>query len=157
MEECHSFVQWLFPLHEESAFAVVYPILTPPHAAALAASEEARARMRAAEARFRVFLGLPAAAGAPPAAPPAAPVLNERTELWAHPGDHNLLRVTRIIRSLRFFGLDDLSAAFWRDVDAVAEAAGLGAVTRAFWRQAAEAPVFESMRSLPRASGGGRR
>ena len=144
MEECHDYVQWLFPLHEESAFALVYPILTAPQVAALAASEEARSRMRAAEARFRVFLGFPAAGAAG-----GAPVLNERTQLWAHRGDHNLLRVTRIIRSLRFFGLDELSAAFWRDVDAVAVAAGLGDVTRAFWRQAAEAPVWDSMRSLP--------
>jgi hypothetical protein len=145
MEECHDYVQWLFPLHEESAFALVYPILTEAQAASLAGSAEARARMGAAEARFRVFLGLPAA-GAPAASSP----LNSRTALWAHPGDHNLLRVTRIIRSMRFFGLEDLSAAFWRDADAVADAAGLGDVTRAFWRQAAEAPVWESMRALPK-------
>ena len=227
-------VQWLWPLHEPSAFAVVFPVLTRQQVAELSASAEARGRMLASLARFRLFYGLPAeaeggAAGAPAAdaaaapaaaaeaaaggggaggsssgggggggggadsprspggsssssraqpaepaageaaigaagegaAPPpapaaaAAPAANEglppgfspaRAALWASNGDHNLLRVTRIIRSLRFFGLQAQSDAFYRDVLAVARWAGLSRTTLGFWRKAHEEDVWASMR-----------
>ena len=36
-----------------------------------------------------------------------------RIKEWAKPYDHNLLRITRIIRSLRLFGLNDQSRIFY--------------------------------------------
>jgi hypothetical protein len=78
--------------------------------------------------------------GLPPGFSPA------RASLWAANGDHNLLRVTRIIRSLRFLGLAAESAAFYRDVLVVAQWAGLSRTTLGFWRKASEEDVWKSMR-----------
>ena len=59
MEECHDYVQWMWPLHEPSMFAVVYPVLTPAQASLLRNSPDARSRMKKALQRFRLFYGLP--------------------------------------------------------------------------------------------------
>ena len=214
MEECHDYVQFMWPLHEPSAFASVFPVLTREQAAAISASPAARARMLAGLAKFRVFYGVPegvvipvrrkAHANAPDGGPAAvvgpdevadvtaigdvprrSPRLNasahasagptseglaaashgdggaaasepataaptpdiSRVRLWAHNGDHNLLRITRIIRSLRLIGLDDAAAAFWRDFQIVGEWAKLSAATIGFWRRAALDPdVWNTMR-----------
>ena len=265
MEECHDYVQWMWPLHEPSAFAVVFPVLTRPQVAELSASAEARGRMLAGLARFRLFYGLPAsapagaegacaaagaaagaagaadavpasasggggssseggqaasaaaaasaaplrsassgssgsswgpraantaedgpgvepegaalgaqapaaaasgaqgmgeeaAAGQPlPAAAAAAAAVGgndglppdfspERASQWAYNGDHNLLRITRIIRSLRFFGLEGEAQAFYQDALVVARWARLSKTTQQYWRKAAEDAVWQSMR-----------
>ena len=103
------------------------------------------------EAAVAAAPGSPAAAGAPGAAaedndglPPG--FSSVRAALWAANGDHNLLRITRIIRSLRFLGLQAESAAFYRDVLVVARWAGLSRTTLGYWRKASEDDVWHSMR-----------
>lgn len=101
-----------------------------------------------------------AAANVPPAAPAAhlsgaedcaaeapAPFDAHRVALWAHNGDHNLLRITRIIRSLRLFGLEAESRMFYRAARAVGEARGLSGTTLQFWQRASEEPPFAPLRS----------
>ena len=168
MEECHDYIQWLFPLHEESAYAQVYPVLLPAEAALLAASPHARRRMRLSLARLRLFWGLCDEAAAAAAAAAAAHdddgaaaslvmdarallsgVVPARVRLWARPYDHNLLRVTRALRSLRLLGLHGEAASLFAEVDAVAQAQGLDERTRAYWSKAATAPVWSSLRGDP--------
>jgi len=252
MEECHDYVQWMWPLHEPSAFAEVYPVLTEEQVSILRASEEARARMLASLRRFRLFYGLPplpdtpspaphpqqqqeqgqcasesgsgsgsgsggaateggaacaqtvgtlsptvekeggsaggvaeeggsattsgmptvpandataaatttavAADAAPPAdLPPTSSSSHpsstlppgfseERASMWCHNGDHNNLRVTRIIRSLRFFGLERESREFYEDVLTVAKWSKLGSRTLGFWKKSSEGGLWDSLR-----------
>jgi hypothetical protein len=66
---------------------------------------------------------------------------------WLHAGDHNHLRLTRMLRSLRVLGLEGEAAALWEALRALHErqsAAGrrtITAETFAFWRQAATSPL----------------
>jgi len=194
MEECHDYVQWMWPLHEPSAFAVVFPVLTEAQAAILQASPEARNRMNASLKRFRQFYGLPSSTqkecnsseirqncnacgtesegrsvmnssseageggvaqkgwrageemsdGAESKLPPG--FSEERAGMWCMEGDHNNLRITRIIRSLRLFGLEVEAASFYSDALTVANWARLGPRTIKFWKKAAEDEVWRSLR-----------
>jgi hypothetical protein len=64
---------------------------------------------------------------------------------WLHAGNHNHLRLTRILRSLRVLGLEREAAALWEALRTLYEreaAAGRRTITPetfAFWRQAARA------------------
>ena len=139
MEECHDYVQWVWPLHEPSMFASVFPVLDEEQAAVLAGSPTAQAHARAALAKFYAFWGLPATPGGPYDA------ASNRLR-WCRDGDHNLLRVTRVIRSLRLMGLEAEAAAFAETARAVGAKRGLSRRTLTYWRRAAEEPCFAPLR-----------
>lgn len=108
-EAAHDFIQWLFPLPEPSRFNRDAPLLTPDDIAAFRAEPELRARLLASFARTLRFLGLVTAADGSVVEGPNFP--DREPEVWANP-NHNWLRVTRILRSLRLLGLEDRAAAF---------------------------------------------
>ena len=58
-------------------------------------------------------------------------------------------RDSEVKRSLRFFGLEAESAAFFRDVVAAAKGSGLSATTIRFWRRAVEGGLWDTMRGMP--------
>ena len=87
--------------------------------------------MRASLTRFRTFLGLPIAEDGVPAQP-------QRWNAWAQDGNHNLLRVTRAIRSTRLFGLEDEARSLYEAAMVVAQDRRLSRVTRQFWAAAAQ-------------------
>jgi len=130
MERCHDHMQWMFPLHEPSMFATEYEILSERDVAELQASNVAKSNMRAALQHFRSFLGL------------GSPVNVDLWEEWAHDGNHNLLRITRAIRSLRLFGLEAEAREFFGFAMQVAEECNLSIVTQRFWMAALEGPVL---------------
>ena len=140
MEECHDYVQWMWPLHEESHFASVFPVLTQDVADVLAKSEQARGRLLAGLARFRSFYGVHE----------DGKVDDDKVQQWCHNGDHNLLRITRIIRSLRILGLEEPAQQFYKDMTAVGEANGLSETTLRYWKRAAEEPPLSPLRDAPR-------
>ena len=66
-----------------------------------------------------------------------------RQREWFHAGDHNLLRITRILDCLNTLGLEAHARAFLRALDAVCDAAP-GTIpprTQKFWRAAVPADV----------------
>jgi len=137
LEKCHDQVQWMFPLHEASNFAEVYPILTPPVVAACRASFVVKRSMQLAATRMEKFYRLG---------------LNNSTIHWiwtANKHDrpnHNLLRITRIIRSLRFMGLEDEAKQFHDSAAKIAKQHGLGDKTFEYWSKALNDNVWESLR-----------
>ena len=58
------------------------------------------------------------------------------TEGWRRPSDHNHLRITRIIKSLRLISGDAAADAFKRSIEALAEDTWVEARARKFWSQA---------------------
>ena len=80
-------------------------------------------------ARFSAFLGLPLTAYGSPPQP-------QRWDAWAHDGNHNLLRVTRAIRSSRLFGLEDEARSLYEAAMTVAQDRRLSRMTVQFWTAA---------------------
>ena len=139
MEECHDYVQWIWPLHQPSAYARDAPVLDRGTAAALAASPMARRGGRAALVRFAAFWGLGVF---------GLDMNATKLAHWCVPGNHNLLRVTRVLRSSRLLGLDNDAVAFAAAVNTAAASVEvrLPVRTLGFWSRAATGPLFEPLR-----------
>jgi hypothetical protein len=109
LEAVHDFIQWLFPLPEPSQFNPDAPLLTAEDIAAFKYDRVMRANLYRSLERMLRFLGLQ---------------LREDGEVVE--GDfvrieqvfgyqnHNWLRITRILRSLRLLGLEAEAQALYR-------------------------------------------
>lgn len=89
-ERGHDFIQWVFPTDEESRFHPEAPVMTCQEAIILGEDPELREKVLAALERFKGFLKL-----------------ETGPHWWARPNDHNLLRISRVIRCLALLGLEE--------------------------------------------------
>ena len=139
LEGVHDYIQWLFPLPEPSAFNPKAPILTPETIAAFRADAQLRERLLRSLALMLDFYGLALDSvgnGAPWIEP--APGFAAKSRGWLHAGDHNHLRLTRILTSLRLLGRDDHSQALYRCLAGIAgdHPHAISATTLDYWRKA---------------------
>ncbi len=111
LEAVHDFIQWLFPLAEPSPVNPLAPVLDRETIEAFAAQPELRQNLRLSFLRMLRFYGLEMQSGPPLRIQPAAN-FDERAANWLHPGNHNHLRITRILKSLALLGLKEESGAF---------------------------------------------
>lgn len=123
LEHVHDFIQWLFPLVEPSPVNPSAPVLDAATTAALRAQPEALANLRAAYRRMlRFYRG---------------------SRHWITPGNHNHLRITRILKCLRLTGLDAEAQEFFEWLSAIYEhervksKPGITARSYEFWKDAA--------------------
>nr|OQO23521.1 hypothetical protein B0A51_09514 [Rachicladosporium sp. CCFEE 5018] len=139
LESSHDYIQLLFPLPEHSAFASA-PIVTQQIAEAFAASEELRGELRRAFGRMMVFYGLEVnVSSTGTTVVTATERVHTSPSRWLSRFNHNHLRITRIIRSLRVLGCGDEASAFWRyllESDDVKKA--VSARSLMYWKRAAE-------------------
>lgn len=131
MELHHDYIQWLFPLREPSRFSARAPILTAADIAAFRADPELGEQVRTSFARFLQFAGLEYTGGA------VRPVSGD-LPLFER-ANHNWLRITRVITSLRLLGLEAEAQAFFTALEWLYES-GIGITddTFEYWRDAAE-------------------
>jgi hypothetical protein len=61
-----------------------------------------------------------------------------KAENWLFPGDHNHLRITRILKCLQASGLGDYAAAFYKALSPVADPKRVTAETLRYWQAAAQ-------------------
>ncbi len=152
LESVHDYIQWLFPLPEPSAFNPDAPSLTAADIAAFRADATAQRNLLAAFRRMLRFYGFALDDTVHPSADHAT-----RTANWLHTGNHNLLRVTRILRCLTLLGLHAQASAFLTALEAL-QAGGasrvIGTRTADFWRRAVQPSAAErgSNRSIRRQS-----
>ena len=138
LEQVHDYIQWLFPLAEPSPVNPHAPTVTAATREAFAARPELRNRLRAAFFRMLAFYGLQWQDGEVRKGPGFA----DAAWNWLSPGNHNHLRITRILKSLTLLGLEEEARAFQRclaGIDAEEQASGRRRITRAtarFWREA---------------------
>lgn len=135
-EASHDVIQFLFPLHEKSYHSLTAPIMMAEDVAILSESVDAQKRLLDALFRFEDFLGIDS----------LSETFDQKKVIWwCHAGNHNLLRITRIIRCLRLFGLEKWAKKFYNTIVKVSQGKGLSEVTHGFWKRALEEPVLESM------------
>ena len=136
LEAVHNYIQWMFPTRQASGFNPHAPLVTDATARAFAADAALRERLRASLERMLAFYGLRRTADRVEIDPARFPA---RAPNWLHAGNHNHLRLTRIIDSLAHLGLHVESEALKRClVEDVAPIAGgrVTARTLDFWRRA---------------------
>lgn len=116
LEITHDFIQWMFPLSEPSQYNPDTPILTEEDVTAFRADERLRANLQKSFDRILAFLGLVQSGNGTIV---EGPHFSERVpEIWAEP-NHNWLRITRILRSLRVLGLARAARHFYDRLDAI--------------------------------------
>jgi hypothetical protein len=120
LEAIHDYIQWLFPLPTRSGAQPDAPTLTAAEIEAIRTDSRATDNLQRAADRMLRFYG--------------------GTDWWLAPHDHNHLRITRIIRSLRLLLGSDPARRFHRAVLALNDAAGspVNAGSLRFWAEAAQ-------------------
>ena len=139
LEQVHDYIQWLFPLREPSAFNPGAPVLTRAAIDEFLTNPVLRDRLRRSFERMLRFYGLRAAGAAGTLRVEPSASFASRSAGWLRPGDHNHLRLTRILTSLRLLGLEEESRALAGCLRALAAAhpGAVSQVTLEYWRQAA--------------------
>ena len=142
LERTHDYIQWLFPLDVSSAFNPDAPLLTAEDRREFAASPELAANLNRAFRRMLDFYGFVVAGTRPRLQLARGDSFERRRLTWLTAGNHNLLRISRILSSLRLLGHPELAEAFFDALerlyqeDAAARHA-IGERSFAFWKRAA--------------------
>lgn len=116
LERHHDFIQWLFPLDEPSRAVPGSPVLDAAGVAVLRQSNVCRDRQTLAAQRMLQFY--------------------QHTDAWRRPFDHNHLRITRIIKSLRLLSGDEAAESFKAAIIILAADAPIDRQARTFWDRA---------------------
>ncbi|MDB2324564.1 opioid growth factor receptor-related protein [Alphaproteobacteria bacterium] len=98
IENTHTFIQWVFPTDEPSRATPGSPVLDDEQILAIQNSEQAKQNLSKSAEWYFDFL--------------------RRNNFWRKPHDHNHLRITRVIKSLRLLCGDDeadyFKEQFWQ-------------------------------------------
>jgi hypothetical protein len=113
LEEGHDFIQFMFPLFEPSSCNFDLPELTEEDIQAFKNDTKLQIKMIRAFLKMLIFYGLR------PSGDNDNPIIiksdnyEERKDNWQTGENHNFLRITRILTSLKIFGLESISKAFY--------------------------------------------
>jgi hypothetical protein len=145
LESVHDYIQWLFPLPEPSGFNASAPVLDGQTIQEFRSRPELQSNMRVLFRRMLAFYGLEIDESCPPKVR-RAPSFAARSENWLTASNHNHLRITRILRSLRTLGLEAEAKAFFDCLlriyceESTKDLPGISEETFQFWQTAARCP-----------------
>ena len=138
LESVHDFIQWLFPLPEPSPVNPLAPVLDAANIRAFASRPELRDALAKSFHVMAEFYGFTVTAGEKPEIHAARDMAHAH---WLTPGNHNLLRITRILRSTRLLGMAQHSSAFFAALEAIYQtdrgSRAIGTVSFRYWKEAA--------------------
>jgi hypothetical protein len=138
LESVHDYIQWLFPLRQPSGVNPGAPLVTDVTVRAFSTDPRLTALLHSAFERMLRFYGL--SEGPNESIQPVPSRFPARAPVWLRPGNHNHLRLTRIMTSLATLGLRDDATALQRClVKIAAEHGRVTARTLEFWRGALDA------------------
>ncbi|KAF7888154.1 uncharacterized protein EAF02_002695 [Botrytis sinoallii] len=149
LEDIHDYIQWLFPLPEESMFSgaplVDENVFNAFHA--FNSSTELQCNLKGSLIKMLDFYGFKFADDLDGNDLPViikSSNFYERCSNWLIRRDHNHLRISRILRSLRVLGLEAEAAAFYKalsDIVYNGHSQVVSSQSAEFWRRAAERPL----------------
>lgn len=108
LEGVHDYIQWLFPTDEPSMFNEHAPVLSSEDIEVFREDPELQSKMLIAFSRMLEFYEFQLVIKSEGIA--VEPVVQH--PMWLRSFNHNFLRVTRILKSLRLCGLEDYAEAF---------------------------------------------
>jgi len=111
VEAVHDYIQWLFPLPEPSQFNAAAPVLTRESIQEFRSLPELQQKLRDSFFRMMHFYGFEVLS-IKPIEVDRAPSFAAKATGWLSPGNHNHLRITRILRCLTILGLEAEAKAF---------------------------------------------
>ena len=134
LEDIHDYIQWLFPLTERSAFNPGAPVLDDATIERFKSDATLRRNIERSLDVMLDFYGFTRDRNRIVQSPAFA----ERSANWLTPGNHNFLRLTRILKSLTLLGLEERAAQLLECLEAVyaSNRQLIGQRAISFWRQA---------------------
>lgn len=147
LEDCHDYIQNLFPLPEPSPFNPAAPLVSSGVFTAFRTRPELRNRLKEAFCRMLKFYGFKLHLDGANEIVVKGDNFGRASRNWVTRFNHNHLRITRIIRSLRVLGLEQQAAAFFVALEKVCEGNGrtigsIGERSLEFWTRAATWPLY---------------
>ena len=134
LEESHDYIQWLFPLVEKSQFNAAAPVLDDVAITRFRSDAALRRRLERSLTVMLHFYGFELEAER------IVPswTFAERAKTWLTPGNHNFLRLTRILKSLTVLGLAHRGTQLLQALEEIysTHSAVIGPRTILFWRSA---------------------
>ena len=148
LEMDHDYIQWMFPSNEPSNINCDAPVLDKETADLFRADPELKEMLRASFIRILDFFGFwyneRYTCGFPePTVEPLVP-----TEKRPHPRkcleffNHNMFRVTRVLKSLRLCGLEEEAMAFFEALKMFKDSSGVTLNSWGHWERAANDPLW---------------
>lgn len=152
LESSHNYIQQIFPLPEQSPFNPSAPLISAQIFSAFRERADLRGRLRESFIRILAFYGLEQHISATDSGNiddvvleiVKAPNFNKASRSWVTLFDHNHLRITRIIRSLRVLGLEQEAEAFFHALEIVYQSCG-GKISQrslTYWTRAVRRPLW---------------
>ncbi len=140
LESVHDYIQWLFPLREGSAFNPDAPVLTDEDIECFRKDPALREALIRSFRRMLDFYGfkLGSREEGKPLVGRAGP-WPVQSRRWLTEGNHNFMRITRMLTSLSILGLPEHARAFLgalEDVHRNEAGAIIGERSVGFWRAA---------------------
>ncbi len=141
LEETHDYIQWLFPLYVRSRFNPDAPLLTDEVRVAFTNPENPnRAVLQqnfgSAIYRMLAFYGYSFSPGSTDVSPTGE--WRDRADNWLTDGNHNFMRMTRVLRSMMLLGRQELARSFHECLLSAARVhpTVISKRTLAFWEEA---------------------
>lgn len=134
-ESAHDYIQWLFPLSTHSAHNPNAPVLTRQLVEEMKKDKKVIANMQQSFIKMMQFYGL--LYDKENKTLSYANHFQERAKVWITPGNHNFLRLTRILTCLRQFGLHDEAQALFNQLTEIKDRYPvISQQTYTFWQNA---------------------
>lgn len=113
LENVHDYIQWLFPLKEKSNFNMYAPILRDLDIKTFRASAELKNNLLKSFQVMLHFYGLKCIDNSEIIQITTDNNFDLQKDNWLNRGNHNHLRITRILNSLVILGLETYARAFF--------------------------------------------
>ncbi|MCJ1226828.1 hypothetical protein MMC12_003482 [Toensbergia leucococca] len=146
LESCHNYIQILFPVPEYSIHNSAAPLLNRATFDAFRSRPELRNRLEISFTRILAFFGFRVERNGGSFMVVPSENFAERSATWDRPSNHNHLRMSRIIRSLRILGLEREAEAFYLALGRLeaAKSRRFSQSSLKFWNRAARNPLYLS-------------
>ncbi|NET02671.1 MAG: hypothetical protein F6K62_11860 [Sphaerospermopsis sp. SIO1G2] len=120
LEKIHDYIQWLFPLNEKSRFNFDAPILTDEDIQIFRKHLSLRKNLSKSLKLMLGFYGLSCQTSENGAIHiQVNQSFSERKQNWVWFSNHNHLRITRILKSLRLLGLEKYAQALFQCLEEI--------------------------------------
>lgn len=142
LESAHDYIQWIFPLREQSNFNADAPLITDEDVAAWQADPVLRGRLVRSTSMFLKFLGLELFGPQMRDWPKdmdwqvaRTEAFEKRENLWKTP-NHNWLRISRMLGSLMLLGMPNLAKAIYKELSQLRQEGYGSENSFSYWRKA---------------------
>lgn len=138
LEATHDYIQWLFPLEERSQFNANAPILADEDIQEFRNREDLKINVLKSLSLMLRFYGLALIENDETVNIIIDKSFTHRKKVWVHWGNHNHLRITRILKSLCLLGLEKYAQALFKCLGEIynLEKGEITKLTFSYWKEA---------------------